>query len=238
MADSAEPGRGERALENLLQFISDPQFDEQAAITLLARRDLPADIIEKLARRPEFPESYAVLRALAFHVNVPRVTAKKVCRKLHLMDTVKLSVAPALSPDIQRIAEDELLFRLPRLALGQMIAVARQASARVLAALILEGNAKTVGPALDNPRFSEAQVLKILSSERLPAPVVPTIARHTRWPKLPNVRTALLRHPQTPYEIALRLLRQASLNELRTLLRSTSLTAEFRRQVERAASQR
>ncbi len=222
----------------LLKLTADPRFDEQHVLWLLDRKDLPGALLENIARRREFSNNYCVMRALVFHPNVPRTAVKPLIRKLHLMDIVMLSLSPLSTPDLRRIAEDQLIARLPHLPLGQKIAVARQSPPRILAALISEGNPRVVGPALENPRLTESQVLKLLSNGNLPAPVVPAISRHTRWASLPNVRLALLRHVQTPYEIALRLLRHVTLGELHVLAKLKTISAEFRRQIERAATQR
>ena len=222
----------------LLTLIADPRLDEEHLYWLLGRKDLPAAVLENMARRREFPDSYRVLRAIAFHPNVPRPVVKPLVRGLHLMDLVKLSQAVSAAPDLRRSAEDQLITRMPHLPLGQKIAVARQSTARVLAMLISEGNPRVIGPALANPRLTEAQVLKLLTNEKLPAAIVPAIARHTRWPALPNVRLALLRHPQTPYEIALRLLPHITVADLHALAKLKTISSEYRRQIERAAGQR
>jgi hypothetical protein len=222
----------------LQKLITDPRFDEQHAHWLLSRKDLPGSLFVNISSRRDFPDSYRVLRATAFHPNVPRAVVKPLVCGLHLMDLVKLSLAISAAPDLRRNAEDQIITRIPHLPLGQKIAVARQGPARVLAALISEGNPRVVGPALVNPRLTEAQVLKLLTNDKLPAAVVPAICRHSRWPALPNVRLALLRHPQTPYEIALRLLTHLTVGELHSLTKLKAISAEFRRQIERMAAQR
>jgi hypothetical protein len=226
------------ALDALPRLIGDQRFDEEHAHWLLARKDLAGALLERIAQQREFPHSYRVLRAVIFHPNVPRAVVKPLVKNLHLMDVVKLSYAVSAAPDLRRNAEDQLIACIPHLPLGQKVAVARQGTARVLAALMSEGNPRVVGPALANARLTEAQVLKLLTNEKLPAAVVHAIARHSRWPALPNVRMALLRHPQTPYEIALRLLPHVTVGDLHSLAKLKTISAEFRRQIERAAAQR
>jgi hypothetical protein len=222
----------------LPRLIEDPRVDEEHLYWLLGRKDLPASVLEIIARRREFPDSYRVLRATAFHPNVPRAVVKPLVRGLHLMDLVKLSQAVSAASDLRRSAEDQVITRIPHLPLGQKIAVARQSTARVLAMLISEGNPRVIGPALSNSRLTEAQVLKLLANEKLAGAVVPAISRHSRWPALPNVRLALLRHPQTPYEIALRLLPHVTVGDLHALAKLKTISSEYRRQIERAAAQR
>jgi hypothetical protein len=50
--------------------------------------------------------------------------------------------------------------------------------------------------ALNNSFLTESQLLKTLTKETLPAGIVAAVANHDKWPKLINVRVALLRHPK------------------------------------------
>lgn len=222
----------------LLKFLDDPRLDEEHLLVLLSRKDLPVAFLEEFARRRGLLTSYGVRRSLAFHPHVPRVLAMRLARELHLMDLVKLSQTPAAPPEVRRIAEEQLLARLPQVPLGQKIALARQATARVLAALIVEGVARVVEPALQNPRLTEAQVLKLLTKEKLPSIVVPAICRHARWESFPNVRLALLRHPQTPHEAVQRILPHIPLGDLRALARLKTISEIVRRHIERELARR
>jgi hypothetical protein len=68
--------------------------------------------------------------------------------------------------------------------------------------------------------------------------VIPTLARHDHWSSLPNVRPALLRHPQTPLESALRILPHVSSADLRALKRSRSLSASLRKRLDHESLRR
>ena len=147
------------------------------------------------------------------------------------MDLVKLANAPATPADVRRAAEEQLIGQLPQLPLGQKIALGRQASAHVLGALLIEGNRKVLPPVLQNPRLTEAQVLKTLAREKLGAAVIPAIARDSRWFSRPIVRLALLRHPQLPLEAALPFLAHLSLQDLRALASQPNLRSSLRKHV-------
>jgi hypothetical protein len=131
-----------------------------------------------------------------------------------------------------------LIARLPHVALGQKIALARQASARILAALIIEGNAQVVEPAVENPRLTEAQVLKLLAREKLPLAVVPAFCRSHRWTSVPNVALALLRYPHTPPEAAVRILPHVASVDLRELAQTRTVSQSLRRHIQRELAQR
>jgi hypothetical protein len=216
-------------LETLPELLKDPRVGEEHLLVLFGRADLPATLLEEIAKHRDWLRSYKIKRAIAFHVNVPRPLVPRLLRDLHLMDLVKLANAPAAPPGVRRAAEENLIGQLPRLPVGQKIAFARQASAQVLGALLAEGHKQVVPPALDNPRLTEAQVLKTLARERLGSAVLPAISRHSRWACLPGVRLALLRHSQLPLEAAIRLLAHLSGAELRLLASQENLSAGLRR---------
>jgi hypothetical protein len=226
------------SLSDLLDILDDPRLDDDRLCILLARKDLPLTLLDEFARRRELLHGYPVIRALAFHPNVPRKIALRLLRELHLMDLMKLSQAATAAPDLQRSAEEHLIARLPHVALGQKIALARQASARILAALIIEGNAQVVEPAVENPRLTEAQTLKLLARDRLPVAVVPALCRSSRWTSVPNVALALLRYPHTPPEAAAKILLHVGSADLRALAQTKTVSQTLRRHIQRELAHR
>ena len=228
----------EASVSTLLNLLHDPRLDDDHLCILLGRKDLPETFLEEFARRRELLHGYPVIRALAFHANVPRRIALRLLRELHLMDVMKLSQAATVPSELQRSAEEHLIARLPHVALGQKIALARQATARVLAALILEGNAQVVEPAAENPRLTEAQVLKLLTREKLPLAVVPALCRSRRWTAVPNVALALLRYSHTPPEAAVKLLTHVGSADLRALAQTKTVSLTMRQHIQSEIARR
>lgn len=222
----------------LLKILDGPRLDDERLCIVLARKDLPADFLSEFARRRELLHGYPVIRAMAFHPNVPRKIALRLLRELHLMDLMKLSQAATAAPDLQRSAEEHLIARLPHVTLGQKIALARQSSARILAALIIEGNAQVVEPAVENPRLTEAQVLKLMARDKLPLAIVPAFCRSQRWTSVPNVAVALLRYPHTPPEAAMKILPHVGSADLRALAQTKTLSQTLRRHIQREIAHR
>src|SRR6202030_3739560 len=127
---------------------------------------------EEVARRKPLLKSYRVKKALAFHPRTPRLATLRLLRDLYLMDVVQLTLLPGIPTELKRNAEDQLTSRLPQLPLGQKITLARRGPARLAGALLAEGHAQIVSIVLDNAYLTEAQVLKVLSREKLPPVVV------------------------------------------------------------------
>ena len=203
--------------EVLYALLENPALDETLLGLLLSRKDLPAEIIENVAGRKAFLKSYAIKRALVFHPSAPRLVGLRLLRDLYLMDLVQYAVSPGVSAELKRHAEEYIIARLPQLPLGQRITLARRGPARVAGALIATGHAQVLEIALDNPRLTEAQVLKVLWREKLPQAVVLTVANHRKWSQHYNVRLALVRNSATPLSIVLSYLPQLTVVDLREL---------------------
>src|SRR6266705_585436 len=133
----------------------------------------------------------------------PALDETQLCLLLERKDLpgeilVQVAILPGISGELKRNAEEPLIARLPQLPLGQKIPLARRGPARVAGALLAEGQAQVISVVLDNPYMTEAQILKVLSREKLPAPVIPAIVRHRKWSISYNVRLALVRHAAAP----------------------------------------
>ncbi|HUC52507.1 MAG TPA: hypothetical protein VMR90_00570 [Candidatus Cybelea sp.] len=203
--------------EVLRALLDNPAMDEAHVCLLLERKDLRAEILEEVTRRKALLKSYRVKRALAFHPRTPRLVSLRLLRDLYLMDLVQVAILPGVSAELKRNAEEQLLARLPQLPLGQKITLARRGPARVAGALLTEGHAQVVSVVLDNPYMTEAQVLKVLSREKLPISVIPAIASHRKWSSTYNVRLALVRQPAAPLATILVYLPELTVADLREL---------------------
>jgi hypothetical protein len=201
----------------LLALLDNPSLEETQLCILLERKNLPGEILEEVARRKPLLKSYRVKKALAFHPRTPRLVTMRLLRDLYLMDLVQITLLPGIPTELKRNAEDQLVSRLPQLPLGQKITLARRGPARLAGALLAEGHAQIVTIALDNAYLTEAQVLKVLSREKIPPGVVRTISQHRKWSISYNVRLALVRHPLSPLATVLAYLPELTVSDLREL---------------------
>ena len=201
----------------LLALLDNPALDETQLCLLLDRKDLPTEILEEVARRKPLLKNYRVKRALAFHPRTPRLAGIRFIRELYLMDLVQLTLLAGTSAELKRIAEEQLIARLPQLPLGQKITLARRGTGRVAGALLADGHTQVLSVVLDNPSLTEAQVLKALSRERLPVGVVKAVAQHRKWSHVYNVRLALVRHPSSTLSTILAYLPELTVSDLREL---------------------
>jgi hypothetical protein len=201
----------------LLALLDNPALDETQLCLLLERKDLPAEVLEEVARRKPLLKNYRVKRALAFHPRAPRLATLRLIRELYLMDLVQIALLPGTPAELKRNAEDQLTTRLPQLPLGQKVALARRGPARVAGALLAEGHKEIVAIVLDNANLTEAQILKVLSPEILPINVLRAVAQHSKWSCAYNVRLALVRHPGATLSTVLSYLPELTVSDLREL---------------------
>jgi hypothetical protein len=223
--------------EVLLALLDNPLLEETQLCILLERKNLPGEILEEVARRKPLLKSYRVKKALAFHPRTPRLATLRLLRDLYLMDVVQLTLLPGIPTELKRNAEDQLTSRVPQLPLGQKITLARRGPARLAGALLAEGHAQIIAVVLDNAYLTEAQVLKVLSREKLPPGVVRAIAQHRKWSISYNVRLALVRHPLSPLATVLAYLPELTVSDLRELA-SPGIVSESLRKYLQAEVQR
>jgi hypothetical protein len=186
--------------EILYALIENPALDETHVCVLLERKDLTGRLLEEISKRKTWRASYRVRRALAAHPHTPRLIAIRCLRDLHLMDLVKISLLPASSGELRRLAEERVLAQMPQLPLGQRLMLAKHGSSRIATGLIVEGPDQAARAALDNPFLTEAHLLNTLARADLSARSVAGVAKHAKWSKMVNVRVALLRHPHLPLD--------------------------------------
>lgn len=223
--------------EVLLALLDNPSLEETQLCMLLERKNLSVEILEEVARRKPLLKNYRVKKALAFHPRTPRLVTLRLLRDLYLMDLVQLTLLAGIPTELKRNAEDQLVSRLPQLPLGQKITLARRGPARLAGALLAEGHAQIVGIVLDNAYLTEAQVLRVLSREKLPPVVVRTISLHRKWSISYNVRLALVRHPLSPLATILAYLPELTVSDLRELA-SPGIVSESLRKYLQAEVQR
>ncbi len=222
----------------LLALLENPAFDETHLCLLLERKELSGEFLEEVARRKSFLKSYRIKRALAVHPHVPRLVAMRLLRELYLLDLVHITLLPTVHTELRRQAEDLLIVRLPQIALGQRIMLARRGPGRVAGALLAEGHPPILQVVLDNPYLTEAHVLRVLARETLPPPVVAAIAHHRKWSQLYNVRMALVRHPAAPLATVLSFLPLLTASDLKELTAAGTLSENLRGYIHREVEHR
>lgn len=208
------------------------ELDLAAVRQALRNPFLAAEGLEVLAAERRLLPAYEVRRGLALHPRTPEVLALRFVPTLFWRDLVELGLDTRIRPTVRRAAELRLVTRLPGLAVGEKVAIARRASLRVLGHLRHDPNVRVVRALLDNPRTTEGLVLPLVARDDTRADVLHAVARHRRWGLRYEVRLALCRHPATPLAAVLGLLPHLRKDDLRRLAAEARVPAPVRRRAE------
>lgn len=226
------------AVEVLDALLRNPFLSEENLLTLLRRKDLPRELLEAIAKNEELVRSQRVKAALVQNPHTPRLVALRLLKFLYVFDLVTVSLEPAVPAEIKRLAEEQILNRLEQLPLGQQVSLARRASARVAARLLLGGHQAVLPAALENPHMTEAALIGVLRRDDLPVVVVEHIARHLKWSRRYDIRLQLVRHPRTPLALALGFLPDLRSADLRVIATDKRMTPVMREYVKAEAERR
>lgn len=226
------------AVEVLEALLRNPFLSEENLLALLARKNLPRELLEAIAKNEQLMASQRVKTAVVLNPQTPRLVAMALLKFLYLFDLVTVSLEPAVPAEIKRLAEEQILKRVDQLPLGQQISLARRGSARVAAALLAVGREAVIPAALENPHLTEGALLGIMRREELPEGVVEQIARHPKWSLRYDLRLQLVRHPLTPLGLALGFLPELKAADLRLITGDKRMTPTMRDYVKAEAERR
>ncbi len=207
---------------------SDPALGEDLALTLLKRTDLPGEALESLTRNGSVMKSRKVKLALAQHPRTPRHVSLPMVRHLFTFDLMKVALTPIVPADIKMAADEALINRLETISTGERLTLARQASGRVAGALLADAESRVMTTALENPRLTEAAIIRALTRSDSPGPFVEAVCRHSKWSVRREIRIALLRNAKTPMARAVEFARSLPANIVREILNGSHLPANIR----------
>jgi hypothetical protein len=221
----------EAGAEELLALVREraPELSPAAARLALRNPYISAAAVEALAAQPRLLAFHEVKRDLACCPAAPEVLALRLIGGLFWADLMAIGLDTRLHPRLRRAADQHLLARLPGLAVGEKISIARRAAPAILTQLRHDPTPRVIAALLDNPRLTEGTLAPLVHGERTPAPVLELIAGDRRWGTRYPLRLALARNPATPLGAALRLLPALQKADLRAVAADPRLAEPLRR---------
>lgn len=207
---------------------SNGPLTEDQALAFLKTGDLAAEIIDQIIKSSSAIKSRKVRLALAAHPRVPRRLALRIIRGLYTFDLVQFARMPAAAADLKHLADELLISRLASVTLGERISLARRASPTVAAALLLDKDTRVWQAALENPRLTEASIVKALQKTGATPAFVEAVCRHAKWSLRHEIRLALLRNPHTPLARAIEFARRLPPPLLRDVLHASRLPEKIK----------
>ncbi len=219
------------ASRNDLQRAADPALTEDLALALLKRADLPAEVLEQLAKNGSVLKQRKVKVALVCHPHTPRHVSVPLARQFYTFDLVKVALAPTVPADVKVAADEVLIARLKTITLGERLSLARRASGRVAGALLLDSEARVMQTALENSRLTEVFVIQAVLRPQAGAALIQSVAHHAKWCCRREVRIALLRTEYLSLARALEFSRGIPPATVREVLHASRLPARIKEQI-------
>lgn len=212
-----------RATSGDFSDAADSALTADLVLAMVKDRGLAAEVVEQISRNAAVMKSRKVQVALAAHPRTPRRIALRLIREFYTFDLMLFALLPAVAADLKRAADELLVTRLASITMGERISLARRSSAMVAGALLLDKEARVWQTALENPRLSEAAIVKALLRPGATPAFVTAVCHHAKWSMRPEVRCALLRNESVPLARALEFARRIPPAQLCDILHASRL---------------
>jgi hypothetical protein len=214
--------------QQLMRFVEHHDLDELEVLQVLRSPFCTAQIAERIASDPRLLDAYAVREKLAGFPGFTFGRALDLLSTLPWTSLLSLAQSPRTPPVVRRQAERKLLGLLVSMSLGEKIALARRAHRALFRVLIGTGDGQILSALLNNPRLIENDILVILNTSEPPPEFFTELAGHSKWGPYIRVKRSLVQCPNTPLPVALSVLVQLSVTELRRILERPDLVEKVR----------
>jgi hypothetical protein len=214
--------------DDLIAAAGNHALNEDLALTLVRRRDLPRKALEALSHNHAAIKSRQVMAAVATHQHTPRYVALPLLRHLFTFELMGIALQPGVAADVKQLADQLLIDKLPTISEGERLSLAKRGSHAVAAALLDDPVARIIEAALENPRMTEAPIVRALVKEDCSQILSLTVSHHDSWPLRPDIRRAALRNPYTPFSQAIRFAESFRKTELEDLMRYSRLPEDIK----------
>jgi len=221
----------EAALERLVIENVD-RLDGPALRQVFRNPFLSGKLIERLLEVRDLASGYEFRLEAARHPRTPQIAALAFVGGLFWPDLLRIGLDTHLHPVVRRAADLRIAERLPGLAVGEKIAIARTGSQTVIAALRTDPTPRVIEALLENPRLTEGLLLPMVAGEKAAPRILAVVAASARWSVRYSVRLALCRNPKTPPELVLSHLAMLKKSDLQGVARDARLTLPVRRRAE------
>lgn len=236
--------------EEMRKYVHDPSplvirsllgnmnLTEEEILIIANRRNLPADILEMIAKNRRWSESYPIRLALARNPGVPLSVSLSIARFLRVFDLEEITRSVFIPLVFRHKAEALLIERIPTMPLGNKKSLAKKAAGNVLRKLLQDRIPEVVHLCLDNPHMIEAHLYKAISRADTPRETILMVAEHPVWSSRSLVRFSLVRNSHTPLSISVHFLRSMKLVDVRELYTDPSLPVTIKPLVYRELRER
>jgi hypothetical protein len=204
-------------------LLNNRNLSEDDVLAIAARKNLPADIFELIAKDKRWVKSYPVRLALARNPKTPLSASLSIARYLRLFDLAEISRSHFLPLVFRHKIEAIIIEKIPTMDLGIKKTLAKIASGEVLLKLIQSGYPEVVKLCLDNPHLIEAHLYKVVNRHNIAPLTIKAIAEHANWSSRSMIKLALIRNEHTSLALSVRFLRDTKIMYLRELYADPSV---------------
>ena len=195
-----------------------PESTERELLRMLAGMEISPERIRDLLADRDARRLHVVRRVLAAHPKTPRVDALALLPTLYWRDLAWISSEARAHPAIRRAADQEILRRLPGLALSERCEIAEISGRGVIGVLRRDADARVLRSLLRNRLAVESDAVFVASMSRDPDFLVGLLSTPV-WGARVAVRAAIARNPRTPEDQAVGLFGVIPLEDLREICR-------------------
>lgn len=213
----------------LIAVASDARLTEDLALAMLERRDVPPQALEQVIRNSSVARLRKVRLAVVTHPRTPRHVSVPNIPHLYIFELMQIALMPALAADLKRAAEEALLSRLTTVSSGERFTLAKRASGRVAAALLLDKEERILQAALLNPQMTEMWIVKALRAGTGSELLAPAVCKHAKWVHRLEIKAALLGNRHTPFACVVQIAGELPVRLLRDILRGVRLAPEVKK---------
>ena len=219
----------------IAQYVHDPStkvirallgnrhLTEDDVLIIANRKNVPADILETIAKDKRWAECYPVRLALARNPKSPLSVSLSIARYLRLFDLEELARSHFTPSSFRRKVEMMIIERIPTLPLGNKKTLAKKASGNVLLKLLQDSDPDVVQLCLNNPHLVEGHLYKVISRADTVSETIRMIAVHPNWSSRSLIRFSLARNGHTPLSLSVQFLSSMKIMDLRELYADPSL---------------
>lgn len=201
-------------------------------------RAIPHEAVTDIYKNRVLRGHYPVARAMVCNRFTPQGIAMNLVPRLRWGDLVKILRVPHLSGAVKLRIQKHMNELLPRMELGQKVALARQAPRPLIRLLRLAEEPTVMRALMQNQYFTYEDALFLSSYNGISAPILQVLATHARWNHFKEIKRALLRNARTPRAQVLALARGLTEHDLRNLLQDPGLPVYTRRIIVRLLAER
>ena len=216
-----------------------PDFTEKWPSLFLDRtRPIPREAVLDIYNDRSLNKSYRINLSILRCKETPVYLALNLIPTFRWLDLLNSLRRPWLTGPIRSGIEGRLMEITAKMALGEKIALARQAPRSMIRHLRTMPERPVIRVLLTNPAFTFEDAMFVSHYPKIPPGALEELALCTRWRTFVEIRKAILTHPRTPRYTIYPLAASLSPFDLRQLLKNTTIPAFTRMALSRILVER